>query len=90
MNALMVTDDVVFSVRSRISDMSIDERSWLTLEGRERKFWFLGKTRTKINDPVEIQYRLLRVGNYKQAWIIKIKCLRISLPEQQITKLKVT
>lgn len=65
------TDDVIFVVRSKV--LSIDKRnSWLKMEGRHRKFWFIDGTRIKIGDYVKLYYRLLSVGNYKRALVTKI------------------
>lgn len=82
---MSVTDDIVFRVRSYITTLNIgNERSKLQLEGRHRKFWFIGKTRVKVGDDVEVYYVLLRdkYNNnyeeraYKIAWITKIVKLK--------------
>ena len=65
---------VIFTVRSRVTLIDIGtERTKINIEGRDRNFYFLGQTRIKSGDYVELQYILKYVKNYTQAWVLRIR-----------------
>lgn len=69
----LITDNVTFKVRSQIIELTITEKkSKIKIKGRHRNFWFIGKTRTKVGDFVEIHYQIIGNRNYTSAWISKI------------------
>lgn len=76
------TDNIIFVVRSKVTSMTNgEERSNIEIYGRYRKFWFIGQTRVKVGDYVEVHYQLIPAKTYKQAWVTRIiKIVQKSAP----------
>jgi hypothetical protein len=70
-------DETVYIVRSKITLINTGEkRTKIEIEGRYRKFWFIGTTNLECGNYVELHYRLFLINNHhKQVWITKIRKL---------------
>lgn len=73
MNPFTTMDNCTFVIRAKVDLIAIDKKICrLKMEGKSREFWFLGPSRIKVGDYLELHYRLFRIGNYDQAWATNI------------------